>query len=173
MVESKLQHRPAGAPRSTTRATDEGRGGFGLYVHYPLCRTRCGYCDFPIVTQADFPHRAYADQVLCELEARAADYRALALNSIYFGGGTPSLWPVGEVARIVDRAVALFSGLPKLEVTLEANPRHPDLRHHPITRAIGGQPPERRCSSARRWRAAPADPRPQRGRGSSRSRCSA
>ncbi|MBK6846670.1 MAG: radical SAM family heme chaperone HemW [Proteobacteria bacterium] len=95
---------------------------FGVYVHYPLCRRRCGYCDFAVVEQPDFPAAAYTDRVCSELRARADDYRDGTLRTIYFGGGTPSLWPVDQLARVIDAISASFSLAPRVEVTLEANP---------------------------------------------------
>ncbi|MBK8480109.1 MAG: radical SAM family heme chaperone HemW [Proteobacteria bacterium] len=110
------------------RLAAEGRGmeqaasHFGVYVHYPLCRRRCGYCDFAVVEQRDFPAAAYTDQVCSELQARADDYRAGTLRTIYFGGGTPSLWPVEQIARVLAAIRGSFRLASALEVTLEANP---------------------------------------------------
>lgn len=100
---------------------------FGVYVHYPLCRRRCGYCDFPVVEQQDFPAVAYSDQVCRELEARAPDYAGGTLRTIYFGGGTPSLWPVEQLARVIEAIAASLGGASAPEVTLEANPGTIDL----------------------------------------------
>lgn len=95
---------------------------FGIYVHYPLCVRRCGYCDFPTVVDAAFPQRAYADKVLEEARIRAADYTGLVASSLYFGGGTPSLWPPNEVERVIKGIGELVQPCGELEVTLEANP---------------------------------------------------
>lgn len=95
---------------------------FALYVHYPLCRERCGYCDFPVVTARDFPNRRYTDAVLQELDAREAGYRGRRLASVFFGGGTPSLWPPDMVAEVIAAARRTFRCSAALEVTLEANP---------------------------------------------------
>ncbi|MCA9664692.1 MAG: radical SAM family heme chaperone HemW [Myxococcales bacterium] len=96
---------------------------FGIYVHFPLCRARCGYCEFSVVVREQFPHEAYARRVADEIAHRAKDYAGLRLDSLYFGGGTPSLWPAREVARVVDAARrAAAGGAEGMEVTLEANP---------------------------------------------------
>lgn len=95
---------------------------FGLYVHYPPCRYRCGYCDFPTVVADGFPHEAYTATVLDEIRLRAGDYQPGQLDSIYFGGGTPSLWPIHLLSRVVELATKVFSPVPNLEVTLEVNP---------------------------------------------------
>jgi oxygen-independent coproporphyrinogen-3 oxidase len=93
-------------------------GSHHLYVHVPFCRLVCAYCDFVTVggRSADIPR--YVDALLAELAARPPAGR---LETIYFGGGTPSLVPAGQVARVVDAAVARWGGTPR-EITLEANP---------------------------------------------------
>jgi putative oxygen-independent coproporphyrinogen III oxidase len=98
---------------------------FGLYIHFPFCLAKCGYCDFAssAVEPLHIPHEAYADAVLRELAWRAADYGDLALRSIYIGGGTPSLWAARDVARIVRAACTAWRAADEgVEVTLEVNP---------------------------------------------------
>jgi len=98
-------------------------GPFSVYIHYPWCRHRCPYCDFAIAVapEADIPHERYTQAVLAELEARATDFEGLELSTIYIGGGTPSLWPADELARVLAAVRGRFPGVP-IEVTLEANP---------------------------------------------------
>ena len=98
---------------------------FGIYVHFPLCLHRCGYCEFATVSCAGFPHRQYAEAVLREMAARRAAFARGRLRAIYFGGGTPSLWPAQEIARVVSGACELFGEAE--EVSLEANPECFDL----------------------------------------------
>ena len=90
-----------------------------LYVHVPFCRLVCAYCDFVTVgaRARDIPR--YTDALLTELRLRPAPGE---LRTIYFGGGTPSLLPAGDVARLVDAAVAQWTDVAVDEVTLEANP---------------------------------------------------
>jgi oxygen-independent coproporphyrinogen-3 oxidase len=98
---------------------------FGIYIHFPFCLAKCGYCDFAscAVEPRSIPHVAYADAVLRELAWRAADYAHLALRSIYIGGGTPSLWSPREVGRVVRAACAACRAADEgIEVTLEVNP---------------------------------------------------
>jgi oxygen-independent coproporphyrinogen-3 oxidase len=89
-----------------------------LYVHVPFCRLVCAYCDFVTVggRAADMPR--YVDALLAELATRPATGR---LETVYFGGGTPSLLPTDAVARIVETAAERWGSEPR-EVTLEANP---------------------------------------------------
>jgi oxygen-independent coproporphyrinogen-3 oxidase len=86
-----------------------------LYVHLPFCASRCGYCDFVTVVGRQGQHRAYVDALLAEL---ALEREALAprLESVFLGGGTPTLTEPRELERLL-RAVP-----PALEVTVEANP---------------------------------------------------
>jgi len=97
---------------------------FGVYVHFPYCTHRCPYCDFAVTTEA-VAQRRYTDAVLSELAARASGFAGLACRSLYLGGGTPSLWEPGEVARVVAAARGLGLGA-GAEVTLEANPESLD-----------------------------------------------
>ncbi|HEX6140161.1 MAG TPA: radical SAM family heme chaperone HemW [Candidatus Limnocylindria bacterium] len=89
-----------------------------LYVHVPFCRLVCAYCDFVTVGgRADALPR-YVDALLAEMAMRPAAGR---LETIYFGGGTPSLLPTSDLARLVEAAMDRWAGQPN-EITLEANP---------------------------------------------------
>ena len=104
-----------------------------LYVHVPFCRLVCAYCDFVTVAgrRADIPR--YVDDLLIELGGRPAPGR---LESIYFGGGTPSLLPAEAVARIVQRAIGRWGHEPS-EVTIEANPGRRERPDWVALRAAG------------------------------------
>lgn len=90
---------------------------YGVYVHIPWCRLRCPYCAFAISTRADPPHRAYTDALLREWDLRRPLFAGRP-SSVFFGGGTPSLCPPDELARIL----AYLDPLPGAEVSMEANP---------------------------------------------------
>ncbi|MDP3912027.1 MAG: radical SAM family heme chaperone HemW [Gemmatimonadales bacterium] len=94
-----------------------------LYVHVPFCVRRCSYCDFSIAVRKHVPAREYLDAVL--QEARRGSNVPGELETIYFGGGTPSLLPAPAVGRLVQELTHLFrvphSAFP-VEITLEANP---------------------------------------------------
>jgi oxygen-independent coproporphyrinogen-3 oxidase len=89
-----------------------------LYVHVPFCRLVCAYCDFVTVGGRGADIGRYVDALLAELSMRPAPGR---LETVYFGGGTPSLLPASSVGRVIAAAVDRWSGSPR-EVTLEANP---------------------------------------------------
>ncbi|HEU5056809.1 MAG TPA: coproporphyrinogen-III oxidase family protein, partial [Kofleriaceae bacterium] len=96
----------------------------GVYIHYPWCRSRCPYCDFPIAVAPldQIPHQGYLDAIRAELEVHRAAFVGRTLVSIYFGGGTPSLWPAGCLAGAAAAVCAAFGGDALREVTIEANP---------------------------------------------------
>jgi len=117
-----------------SRGSDsEGSGAsepLGVYVHFPWCLSKCPYCDFLSVA-ADaptLPHTAYADAVLAELDRRAQELGGRVLKSVFFGGGTPSLWDSRELGRVLGAIKARFGHEQGLEVTVECNPTSFDGR---------------------------------------------
>jgi oxygen-independent coproporphyrinogen-3 oxidase len=94
-----------------------------IYVHFPWCLAKCPYCDFVsyATERDDIDHAGYADAVLREAEARAAALD-VSVSSIFFGGGTPSLWEPKELGRVLARLKELFRATSDLEVTVECNP---------------------------------------------------
>jgi len=93
----------------------------GVYVHLPFCRGRCPYCDFISNDVTEAPAEAYAEALAAEWRWRAPAVAGV-LDTVYLGGGTPSLWPAAKLARIL----ALFPLAAKAEVTVEANPGDAD-----------------------------------------------
>src|ERR1700733_3793753 len=95
-----------------------------IYVHFPWCLAKCPYCDF--VSYAENParidHRGYADAVLAELSARRELFRDREIASVFFGGGTPSLWEPAELGRVLAGIRAVAQVTDDLEVTVECNP---------------------------------------------------
>ncbi len=97
----------------------------GLYVHFPWCLAKCPYCDFAVAVARNPPEARYAEAIRRELTLRLAASVGLAgraLDSVYFGGGTPSLWDSRHVAAVLEDAARRFALAPEAEVTLEANP---------------------------------------------------
>jgi oxygen-independent coproporphyrinogen-3 oxidase len=111
-----------------------------VYVHFPWCARKCPYCDFatePIRTD-ELPHDAYANAVLRELEARAADLEGRELKSVFFGGGTPSLWEPHALKRTLAGASGAFDRVQdELEVTVECNPSSLTRDHAALLREAG------------------------------------
>ena len=102
---------------------------FTVYIHLPFCRRRCGYCSFPTTAPRRIPHQRYADAVLSELAARAAQYRRWPLRAVHLGGGTPSLWRADQLARVLDAVRRTFGRPADLELTVECNPTNLSSRH--------------------------------------------
>jgi len=94
-----------------------------LYAHIPFCADKCRYCDFASGVFPEISRADYVDTLLAEMELRAAALPLpVRVPTLYIGGGTPSLLAPGEIARLIDRAAALFSLEEGAEITLEANP---------------------------------------------------
>lgn len=96
-----------------------------VYVHFPWCLQKCPYCDFASasIRRTEVPHREYADAVLRELAWHAERGALGELRSVFFGGGTPSLWAAEELGRVVAGIRAAFaSHAEDLEITVECNP---------------------------------------------------
>ncbi|HEX6064767.1 MAG TPA: radical SAM protein, partial [Longimicrobiales bacterium] len=94
-----------------------------LYVHMPWCVRKCPYCDFNSHAAPDsIPQRQYIDALLEDLAIDADAAHGRALVSVFFGGGTPSLFAPDEVGRFLECARSLIAFAPDAEITLEANP---------------------------------------------------
>lgn len=112
----------------------------GLYVHFPYCLRRCPYCDFTITIARQIPGARYADAVLRELRLRLEQRPAWTerpLDSMYLGGGTPSLWPPEDVARVLAFVREAPGLAPGAEISLEANPEVADAARLGGYRAAG------------------------------------
>ena len=101
---------------------DWRNGGFGLYLHWPFCASKCPYCDFNSHVAAEIDINRWNRAYLTEIERVAADTEGRILNSVFFGGGTPSLMPAELVASILDKVRDSWRTANDLEITLEANP---------------------------------------------------
>lgn len=103
-------------------------GSFGVYVHVPFCLTRCHYCDFVTYTGMEGLRRPYAAALLEEaaMAAAALGPAPPAVTSVFVGGGTPTLLPPGDLARLLARLAELLPFAPGAEVTVEANPETVD-----------------------------------------------
>lgn len=97
---------------------------FSLYVHIPYCQAKCPYCDFNSYAATTWPEDAYADALLEELRRRgdAAPFVGAAIGTIFFGGGTPSLFRPRTIDRLLNGVSAAFALADDIEITLEANP---------------------------------------------------
>ena len=103
-------------------AEDWQNGGFGLYIHWPFCQAKCPYCDFNSHVARDIDQKRWLRAYLSELDRAARETPGRILNTVFFGGGTPSLMDPETVAAILDRVRALWPCANDMETTLEANP---------------------------------------------------
>ena len=111
---------------------------FGVYVHFPYCLSKCPYCDFASVAAPKIPQERYTAALVAELEARVASLpRAVVVESVFIGGGTPSLWEPALVARFLEVAARRLTFASGCELTLEANPGAADAQRFADFRAAG------------------------------------
>lgn len=112
-------------------------GGFGLYLHWPFCASKCPYCDFNshVGSRIDFERwqRAYSSAI----GLYAAETSGRVLRSIYLGGGTPSLMPPEMVAAILEEVRSRWRLANDVEITLEANPGSVEAARFAGYRAAG------------------------------------
>ncbi|SCZ72367.1 oxygen-independent coproporphyrinogen-3 oxidase [Epibacterium ulvae] len=101
---------------------DWRNGGFGLYVHWPFCQAKCPYCDFNSHVVSHIDQSRWADAYIIELERHAEQLKGRVLNSIFFGGGTPSLMHPDTVATVIEKARSIWPFANDIEISLEANP---------------------------------------------------
>jgi len=116
---------PATGELPAPALAEVGRRGFGVYVHVPFCASRCGYCDFNTYAPGEGQSRdGYVDAILAEirLAARVLETPPRAVDTVFFGGGTPTLLPPGDLGRILAAIDSAWGLAPGAEVTTEANP---------------------------------------------------
>ncbi|PPF73921.1 radical SAM family heme chaperone HemW [Rathayibacter sp. AY1E6] len=109
----------------------------GLYVHVPFCRVRCGYCDFNTYTATELrgaKQQDYADEAITEMALGAEVLERAGLprrpaRTVFFGGGTPTLLPAGDLVRMLDGLRTHFGVAPDAEITTEANPDSVDASY--------------------------------------------
>src|SRR5215208_715936 len=111
-----------------------------VYIHVPFCARRCSYCDFAIAVRKEIPSELYADLVLREWSLWQAEPvwdASPEIDTIYFGGGTPSRISPEAIARVLDRIITERNLAPRAEITLEANPDDVTLAAAGAWRAAG------------------------------------
>ena len=108
----------------------------GIYIHIPFCRSKCGYCDFYSCTQVDHSD-AYLTAATDELLRRRAITGGEPIETVYFGGGTPSLCTPQQIERLLTRVTTLYDTAHLFEITLEANPDDLSLDYLRALHAMG------------------------------------
>lgn len=113
--------------------------GFGIYVHWPFCTAKCPYCDFNSHVRSKVDEDGWCDAILRELTwmSELQGIERPIVETVFFGGGTPSLMQGASVARVLDTVARLWRTANDVEVTLEANPASADAARFRDYRAAG------------------------------------
>ncbi|KQS08413.1 coproporphyrinogen III oxidase [Curtobacterium sp. Leaf183] len=136
---------PAPADGLLTPRADAGDVPFGVYVHVPFCRVRCGYCDFNTYTASELRgvrRDDYAGHAVREIQwaAQVLDRSGVPrrpVSTVFFGGGTPTMLPASDLAMILRAVDDTWGILPGAEITTEANPDSVDASSLETLRAGG------------------------------------
>ncbi len=125
---------PAGFHPASAKTVSSSITTVGLYIHVPFCRAKCPYCDFFSTTRHDLIS-SYVAAVIDEIERD--HHQGIHADTVYFGGGTPSLLQPEHIARIIDALCRRFAVDSHAEVTLEANPGTVDRQRLAQYRNVG------------------------------------
>lgn len=101
--------------------------GFGIYIHWPYCARICPYCDFNVYRARGADHTPLIDAIVADIKGHAERFGARAADTVFLGGGTPSLLSGAEIAKLLSAVDAVFPIAPNREITLEANPEEAAL----------------------------------------------
>ncbi len=96
--------------------------GFGLYLHWPFCQSKCPYCDFNSHVAAQIDQSAWQEAYISEIRRYGAETKGRVLSSVFFGGGTPSLMSPDLISTILTEISNTWNISNDIEITLEANP---------------------------------------------------
>ncbi len=119
---------PAKTQSGANPANGKYRGreasGFGIYIHWPFCHKKCPYCDFNSHVRDQIDQSGFGNAIITELKTMAdiSGFHGRPLDSVFFGGGTPSLMEAEIAGNILNTITTLFSVSEQCEITLEANP---------------------------------------------------
>lgn len=113
-------------------------GRIGIYVHIPFCIRKCHYCDFLSFPAEEAVQSAYVDCLVKEIQGFGhLSRQTLVADTVFFGGGTPSILPVPHLERIVAALAQKFDFLDNVEITIECNPGTADLTKFQAYRRMG------------------------------------
>ncbi len=100
----------------------ENQEPVGIYVHIPFCMRKCNYCDFPSFSGLEYLFHNYTEALCREIDMISVQLGHCEVDTVFFGGGTPSLLPSNELARVMETLYNSFNIKKHSEITLEANP---------------------------------------------------
>ena len=116
---------------------DWKNGGFGIYIHWPFCAAKCPYCDFNSHVRSNIDQNQWLKAYLKEIRRVAKNTSNRVLDSIFFGGGTPSLIEPFVIDNILNEIHKYWKTNENLEVTLEANPNSVDAKNFKSCKTVG------------------------------------
>lgn len=93
-----------------------------LYLHIPFCARKCAYCDFLSFPQGEAVQAAYAERLIEQIKTAGAGFRDTTVDTVFVGGGTPSILPSGQIRRILTAVHENFKLAPDAEISMEVNP---------------------------------------------------
>jgi len=128
--------RMTSSPTILTRTNCSTSAPLGLYLHWPFCETKCGYCDFYSVPLGD-ADVARTARALCQELSRRLDASGPPISTIFFGGGTPTTMPADELARVLECVRQAVAPALPAEFTVEANPATIDAEKASVLLAGG------------------------------------
>ncbi|HMM81961.1 MAG TPA: radical SAM family heme chaperone HemW [Terrimesophilobacter sp.] len=136
---------PADGLLPASAAAGASERNFGVYVHVPFCRVRCGYCDFNTYTsdelrgakRSDYASQAIAEVAFARSVLAGSGVPERAATTVFFGGGTPTLLPASDLAAMLDAVRSMWGLAPDAEITTESNPDSVDADYLVALKAAG------------------------------------
>jgi oxygen-independent coproporphyrinogen-3 oxidase len=121
------------------RTNNRASGKLGIYVHIPFCKQRCRYCTFLSDDDTGDKERSlYVAQLRCEISGKSEQYAGgRIVDTIFIGGGTPTILPAGEIDDIIEAIYSRFHVSEDVEITIEANPGTTDMNYMRSLRDVG------------------------------------
>lgn len=139
-----MAHLPVGDPApsdgSLPASALDPRRPLSLYIHVPFCKVRCGYCDFNTYTPSelgDLSPEVFLAAAVAELDLAARILGTRRVQTVFFGGGTPTMLPATALSRLLSAVAERFEMEPDAEVTTEANPETLSPHYLDTLRAAG------------------------------------
>ena len=115
----------------------EARRQFGVYVHWPFCLSKCPYCDFNSHVRDGIDQARWREALVGELRHYASSTQGRVVDSVFFGGGTPSLMPPQTIAGVIGAIRDLWPVADDVEITMEANPTSVEAARFHAAREAG------------------------------------
>ena len=108
-----------------------------LYIHIPFCVRKCNYCDFLSAPCDEKTKQEYVEALCCEIEQRAKEFRSKKVDTVFLGGGTPSILSSSQMSRIMSAIRDGFQVLPEAEISMEMNPGTVDREKLEVYKRLG------------------------------------